>query len=95
MLDGLIQKMLAEWLRKTIASACGVWITLLVTKGVATKSDMDTFIQIGVAILIFVGNALYTRIKNKVQGKTAVTIPTVMVPEVVATAAAISPAVSK
>lgn len=84
LIDGLVQKMLGEQLRKFISAACGAWITVLVGKGVVTQPDVNTFVQVLVAVLIYVGNALWTRAMNKIQDKTAITVPTVTVPAIAA-----------
>lgn len=100
MLDNLIQKLLGEQfqkflgeqLRKFISAACGAWITVLVGSGVVTQPDVNTFIQVFVAVLIYVGNALWTRMKNKAQDKVAITVPVASVEIVKATVAITSPA---
>lgn len=79
-INGLIGPMLRKW----IAGACGAWITILIEKGVLTQPQVDTVIQAAIAVGLFAVVALWTWIKNKITSKTAVTVPTAVVPSVAA-----------
>lgn len=81
-MDDIINGLLGPMLRKWIAGACGVWITLLIEKGILTQPQVDTVIQAIVAIGLFAVVVLWTWLKNKLAGKAAVTIPASTVPEV-------------
>ena len=83
-MDDIITGLLTPMLRKWIAGACGAWITILIEKGVLTQPQVDTVIQAAIAIGLFAVVMLWTWAKNKVTGQTAVTVPTVAVPEVAA-----------
>jgi hypothetical protein len=87
-MDDIINGLLAPVLRKWIAGACGAWITILIEKGVLTQPQVDTVIQAVIALGLFAVVMLWTWAKNKLTAKTAVTVPTVVVPEVAATVAA-------
>ena len=81
-MDDIINGLLTPVLRKWIAAACGAWITMLIEKGILTQPQVDTVIQAIIAIGLFAAVMLWTWLKNKLTAKTAVTVPTVTVPEV-------------
>lgn len=81
-MDEIINGLIGPMLRKWLAGACGAWIAVLIEKGVLTQPQADTVIQAVIAIGLFAVVALWTWIKNKVTSKTALTVPTVVVPEV-------------
>lgn len=87
-MDDIINGLIGPMLRKWIAGACGAWITILIEKGVLTQPQVDTVIQASIAIGLFAVVMLWTWLKNKLTSKTAVTVPTAVVPAVVATVAA-------
>jgi hypothetical protein len=87
-MDDIINGLLAPVLRKWIAGACGAWITILIEKNVLTQPQVDTVIQAVIALGLFASVMLWTWLKNKITSKTAVTVPTAVVPEVVATVTA-------
>jgi len=91
-MNDMITGLIAPLLRKWIATACGVWITILIENGVLTQLQTDQLIQMLVAIGIFVIVSLWTWGKNKITAKTAMTIPTQSVPTVVSAVAVTTPA---
>lgn len=90
-MNEMITGLVAPLLRKLIIGACSAWITILIEKGVLTQPQVDTMIQGAIALALFAVTALWTWGKNKINSKTAMTVPTVSVPTVVSAVAISSP----
>ena len=95
MFNDMLQKLITHYLQHAITAGCAYWITWAINNHVASQNDMNTFIQVLVAILIAIGNALYNQARDKIKKQTQVTVPTHTVEAVKATVAANSPAVQQ
>jgi hypothetical protein len=89
-MDDIITGLLYPQLRKLIYGAGALWIGMLlewakVHNVPITEAVVDNWISILIALVGIVGSALWTWAKNKITSKTAVTVPTAAVPEIVAT----------
>ncbi len=86
-MNDIITGLIYPQLRKLIYGACMSWIAMIIEWAKANnipidQAVIDNWISILLALLGMAACAFYTWAKNKWTSKTAVTVPTVIVPTV-------------